>query len=147
MPVAEKAMTPRILLVDDHTLFRSALAGLLKETFDICGEATNGREAVEKVLKFKPDLVLLDISMPVMNGTAAAREIRRLAPETKIVFLSMQDESTILELTEHVGVDGCISKRCEVSELYQMIAKVLQIPYDQPDYEKRVRQFPRQSNR
>ena len=59
--------------------------------FQVCGDAENGKEAVEKVAEMKPDIVLMDINMPVMNGIAAAMEIRRVAPSTKIVFLSVHD--------------------------------------------------------
>ena len=82
----------RILIVDDHPDARAALREILSwHAFQVCGDAENGKEAVEKVVEMKPDIVLLDINMPVMNGIAAAMEIRRVAPATKIVFLSVHD--------------------------------------------------------
>jgi YesN/AraC family two-component response regulator len=86
-------MSTKILLVDDHrgvrTMFRSLIE---KHRFRVCGEASNGKEAVEKVRKLNPDIVLLDICMPVMNGIEAAHEIRRIAPATRIVFVTAAAE-------------------------------------------------------
>jgi YesN/AraC family two-component response regulator len=83
---------PRILIVDDHRAARTTLRELLDwHSFQVCGDAQNGKEAVERVIELKPDIVLLDINMPVMNGIAAAQEIRRIAPGTKIVFLTVHD--------------------------------------------------------
>jgi YesN/AraC family two-component response regulator len=83
----------KILIVDDNrgvcTTFRSLLE---QHRFTVCGEASNGKEAVEKVRKLNPDIVLLDICMPVMNGVEAAHEIRRIAPATRIVFLTSAAE-------------------------------------------------------
>jgi two-component system response regulator NreC len=121
-------MLNRILLVDDHEVVREGLANLLRDRWDVCGEAGNGLEAIEKVLELEPDLVLLDLSMPLMGGTAAARQIRRLSPKTKIVFLSMHESETVIELTRLAGADACVSKRCAVSDLHKAIAAVLQRP-------------------
>src|ERR1700739_375202 len=83
---------PRILIVDDHHAARTTLRELLDwHSFQVCGDAQNGKEAIEKVIELKPDIVLLDINMPVMSGITAATEIRRLAPSTKIVFLTIHD--------------------------------------------------------
>jgi DNA-binding NarL/FixJ family response regulator len=82
----------RILIVDDHLAVRNTLRTLLDwHSFQVCGDAKDGKEAIEKVVELKPDVVLMDINMPVMNGIAAATEIRRLAPGTKIIFLTMHD--------------------------------------------------------
>ena len=118
-------MKPRILIVDDHPLVRQGIASLLQGSWDICGEAGDGREAIGKVLELKPDLVLLDLRMPVMGGTAAARQIRRLSPSTKIVFLSMHDSETVVELARLAGADACLSKRCVTADLRKVIAAVL----------------------
>jgi YesN/AraC family two-component response regulator len=82
----------RILIVDDHQAARTTLRELLDwHSFQVCGDAQNGKEAIEKVIELKPEIVLMDINMPVMNGIAAATEIRRIAPSTKIVFLTVHD--------------------------------------------------------
>jgi two-component system response regulator NreC len=118
-------LVPRILIVDDHQLVRKGIGFLLEGNWDICGEAENGQEAILKVGELKPDLVILDLSMPIMSGTAAARQIRRVAPDTKIVFLSMHDSETIIELTRLAGADACLTKRCTPQELNRAIATVL----------------------
>lgn len=82
----------RILIVDDHHAARTTLRELLDwHSFQVCGDAQNGKEAIEKVAELKPEIVLMDINMPVLNGIAAAQEIRRIAPSTKIVFLTVHD--------------------------------------------------------
>ena len=118
-------MVPRILIVDDHHLVRKGIGFLLEGNWDICGEAENGQEAILKVGELKPDVVILDLSMPIMGGTAAARQIRRVSPATKIVFLSMHESETVVELTRLAGADACLSKRCTPQELNRAIAAVL----------------------
>lgn len=104
---------------------RKGIGFLLEGNWDICGEAENGQEAILKVCELKPDLVILDLSMPIMGGTAAARQIRRVSPATKIVFLSMHESETVVELTRLAGADACLSKRCTPQELNRAIATVL----------------------
>jgi len=85
-------LSAKILIVDDHLVARTTIRELLDwHSFQVCGDAKDGKEAVEKVIELKPDIVLLDINMPIMNGIAAAQEIRRIAPGTKIVFLTVHD--------------------------------------------------------
>ena len=119
---------PRILIVESTTLSKG-LATLLQPQWEVCGEASDGQEAIEKVLELKPDLVILDLSMPLMGGTAAAREIRRLSPQTKIVFLSMHDSETIIDLTRLAGADACVSKRRPHEELLTAIAAALRVAH------------------
>src|SRR5215831_9645872 len=86
----------RILVVDDNALLRNGVSTLLQnENWNVCGEAENGRQAIEQVLALKPDLVLMDLSMPVMGGVEATKQIRRLAPSTKIVVLSIHNSQEI----------------------------------------------------
>lgn len=90
-------MPVRILIVDDHPVARDAIRALLEQHFlRVCGEAQNGREAITLVSDLKPDIVLLDVNMPVMDGLSAAREIRRIAPATIIVFLTIHESSAIV---------------------------------------------------
>jgi DNA-binding NarL/FixJ family response regulator len=118
-------MKPRILIVDDHPLVREGIASLLQDSCNICGEAGNGQEAIAKVLDLKPDLVLLDLRMPGMGGTAAARQIKRLSPSTKIIFLSMHDSETVVDLARVSGADACVSKGCVIADLRKAISTVL----------------------
>jgi DNA-binding NarL/FixJ family response regulator len=81
--------TARILVADDLPLVRKTIRSLLAlHSFRVCGEAVNGKEAIEKTVELSPDIVLMDINMPDMNGVHAAIEIRRIAPRTRIVFLT-----------------------------------------------------------
>lgn len=102
----------RILVTDDHAAVRDGVRALLSTNslWHVCGEAENGKEAVEKVRQLRPDLVVLDVSMPVMNGVDAAREIRRIAPATKIVILSMYEVPQIEVAARQAGADAIVRK-------------------------------------
>lgn len=105
------AGTVRILIVDDHPLVREGVRALLSAAgWDVCGEAENGREAVEKVRDLKPDLVILDINMPVMNGLEAVREIRRIAPATKILILTLYKSPHAEIAAQEAGADAVVEK-------------------------------------
>ena len=84
-------MAARILIADDHEMVRRGIRSLVESRFDIeVSEASDGREAVEKTVDLKPDLVILDVSMPLLDGFSAAMEIRKVAPETAILILTFQ---------------------------------------------------------
>jgi YesN/AraC family two-component response regulator len=86
----EQSLSPRILIVDDLLAARTTIRSLLDwHGFQVCGDAKDGKEAIEKVIELKPDIVLLDINMPEINGIKAAFEINRISPATKIVFLTV----------------------------------------------------------
>jgi two-component system, NarL family, nitrate/nitrite response regulator NarL len=116
---------PRILLVDDHELVRKGLASLLSARWQICGEAGNGAEAIEKARELKPDLVLLDLSMPVMGGSATARHIRQIVPGIKLVLLSIHDSATVAQLAKAIGADAFLSKGCTVEALHDAVAALV----------------------
>ncbi len=102
----------KILLADDHTIVRQGLARLLEDQTDlrVVGEASDGRMAFEKATALKPDIVIMDIAMPLMNGIEAAKRIRKDLPETKILILSMYShEHYIHELLE-TGISGYLLK-------------------------------------
>jgi DNA-binding NarL/FixJ family response regulator len=116
-------MALRLLIADDHEIVRMGVRTLLKNRADweICGDAANGREAIAKVWELSPDVVILDLTMPIMNGFEAATEIRRIAPSTKIVFFSVHDvPATAIE----VGGDAFISKTAPPQELIATIERV-----------------------
>ena len=101
----------RILIADDHDAIRSSVIRLLQSRADVeeCAQAANGKEAVEKALEWKPDLVLLDARLPMLSGFDAAKEIKRSAPHIPILFFSIHDTKEILEQAKLVG-DGFILK-------------------------------------
>jgi DNA-binding NarL/FixJ family response regulator len=123
-------MKARILLADDHEIVRKGIKSLLDGQFpwEVCGEAENGREAVEKVDELHPDLVILDLSMPLLNGIEAAREIRRRAPNVKIVIFSMHDSARIAEEAKNAGADAYLAKTAHFSDLQKTIANLLGYP-------------------
>jgi CheY-like chemotaxis protein len=123
--VGRKNNVRRILVVDDHEVVRIGIVNLLKDSWDVCGQAANGLEAIEKVRELQPDLVLMDLRMPVMGGTEATRTIRAMSPNTKVVLLSMYESETVVELARLMGADACLSKRCAATELRKAIAAVL----------------------
>lgn len=119
-------MKTRILLVDDHEIVRKGLKTLITRNpgWEICGEAENGKEAVEKAIELNPDIIVMDVMMPVMNGFDAAAQIRRLAPSAKIVLVSMY-ETKSLELTAaSAGADAYIPKTRAPAELVEMIGRL-----------------------
>lgn len=117
----------RIMLVDDHTIVRQGLGRLLEEHrgLTVVGEATNGQIAIEKACKLKPDIIIMDIAMPRMNGIEAAKRIRKLVPETKIIILSMYShEHYIHELLE-CGVSGYLLKDAGGRDIIEAIHAAL----------------------
>ena len=123
-------MPAQILIVDDHATARIAIRQLLEwEGFQVCGEAVDGKHAIEKVIDLKPEIVLLDISMPVMNGIAAASEIRRLSPKTKIVFLTIYDGPGFVAGTRPMA-SGFVAKSAAGTELIPMLNRLTGIPQD-----------------
>lgn len=119
-------MKPRILLVDDHDIVRHGIRTSLDTHCEICAEANNGREAIDLAAQLKPDLILMDISMPLMNGLEATRQIRRMEVPAKIVILSMHDGDQIVRNAYDAGADACLSKTGTAAELLRTIRKLLE---------------------
>ncbi|MCL5282431.1 MAG: response regulator, partial [Planctomycetes bacterium] len=102
----------RVLLADDHEIVRQGLASLLGEddAVEIVGEATNGREAVDLADQLRPDVVIMDVSMPVMSGVEATRQIKKELPQTRIIALSMWEESEVREKMHRAGAESYVLK-------------------------------------
>lgn len=109
--VASSTMAARILIVDDHPVVRTAIRAILEShSLQVCGEAEDGRKAVELVLSLKPEIVLLDINMPGMDGLSASGEIRRVSPSTKIVFLTVHEARSVIAESTRPFSDGFVAK-------------------------------------
>ena len=116
----------RILLADDHTLVRQGLRRILEEKaeWEVVGEAHDGREAVSQTLDLKPDVVILDIAMPNLNGTEATRQITRKTPDVQVLVLSMHmDESYVLQ-TLRAGARGYLLKDSVDDDLIRAVSAV-----------------------
>jgi DNA-binding NarL/FixJ family response regulator len=118
----------RILVADDFEPWRSFVRQVLArcKSFEVIGEATSGAEAVQKAEELQPDLILLDISMPELNGIEAARRIRAIVPESKILFLTLLRSSDIAREALDAGAQGYVIKTDAESELLPAIEAVLQ---------------------
>jgi two-component system response regulator NreC len=116
----------RILIADDHTLFRKGICALLEDEQDmlVVGEAENGREAVRLVGSLKPDVVLMDIAMPLLNGLEATRQIKREHPEARVLVLTMYDHEEYFRQMLEVGASGYIIKRAAATELVSALRAV-----------------------
>ena len=117
-------MKPRLLLADDHALVTAGITKLLDEQFDVIGTVNNGRELLDAVDSKKPDLVLLDISMPLLNGIEAARQIQKTAPNTKIVVLTQQSGKDYVYAAFLAGAKGYVLKQSAASELIKALQEV-----------------------
>jgi two-component system, NarL family, response regulator NreC len=133
--------TIRLFLADDHTIVRQGLAKLLSAEPDlkVIGEAENGREAVKKVEKLQPDVVLMDIAMPLMNGIEATRQITRLSPAPKVIILSMHTHDRYISELLRMGAAGYLLKDASGRDIIQAIRAVVKgDTYLSPSISRRV---------
>ena len=117
---------PRVLMADDHSLILAGLRKLVEGECDVVGTVEDGRALVEAAQKLRPDLILMDISMPLLNGLEAARQLAKLVPESKLIMLTMHASPTYATEAFQAGASGYLLKRCAASELSQAIKSVLQ---------------------
>lgn len=115
----------RILLADDHLLVMEGLRKLLEPEHDLVGTVEDGIALVDMAKELEPDVILLDISMPMLNGIEAARKIKKLLPECKLIFVTMHGDSTYVIEAFRAGASGYLLKRSAASELSQAIRAVL----------------------
>lgn len=117
---------PRVLMADDHSLILAGLRKLVEADCEVVGTVEDGRALVEMAQQLRPDLILLDISMPLLNGLEAARQLRSLVPESKLIFLTMHASPTYATEAFLIGASGYLLKRSAASELSLAIKAVLQ---------------------
>ena len=118
-------MPIRVVLADDHALVRQGLKALLeREGFQVAGEASNGQEAIRLVPSVRPDIAILDISMPILNGIDAAHELQKSSQRTKTILLTRHDEDQYVTESLRAGVKGCVLKSQAATDLVHAIQQV-----------------------
>jgi DNA-binding NarL/FixJ family response regulator len=116
---------PRILLADDHSLVLEGFRRILEDQCEVVGAAEDGRALLEAATRLKPNVVLLDISMPLLNGIDATRHLKKLLPDVKVVFVTMHADPAYLNEAFKAGASGYLLKRSAGTELIQAIQSVL----------------------
>ena len=117
----------RVLIADDHEVMRMGIRNLLQfqAGWSVCAEASNGQEAVEKALQFRPDVVVMDITMPVMNGLEAARQIAQLKPRIPVILFSLHVSEDLYQHLQQDGIRGAVAKADAARDLTQAVETVL----------------------
>jgi DNA-binding NarL/FixJ family response regulator len=118
----------RILIADDQEAIQKRVRSILvsHSGLEVCADASNGREAVEKALELKPDLIILDITMPELNGLDAARMIKRFSPEVPIIILSVHKSRQLMDEAQKIDVQGYVTKADASQDLIRAVDAVLQ---------------------
>jgi len=116
---------PRVLLADDHHILVDALQKVLEPRFEVVGRFDNGRELLKSAAALKPDVIVLDIGMPLLNGLDACRQLKRQIPRAKFIFLTFHEEPGLVMEAFRAGASGYVIKRSAVSELTEAIDRVL----------------------
>ena len=116
---------PRLLIADDHTIFAEALRTLLEEKYSVLGIVADGRAMVAAAGRLKPDVIIVDVGMPLLNGLDAARKVREVAPDIRFVFLTMQDDPNLAAAAMELGTIAFVLKHSGKQELLQAIDQVL----------------------
>lgn len=122
---SDTSRRPRVVVAEDNSVLRYSLKLILESLYEVVGEAENGRVAVDLVEALRPDAILLDISMPVMNGFEAARLIRESQPKVRIIVVSSYSEAALIEEAFRSGAHGYVVKRSAVSQLLQALEDTL----------------------
>ena len=133
--------TIKIFLADDHTIVRQGLAKLLEAepNFEVIGEAEDGREAVNRVQKLLPDVVIMDIAMPLLNGIEATRQIKKMLPQIKIIILSMHSHDRYISELIGLGASGYLLKDATGAEIVKAVAAAMKGDvYLSPSISRRV---------
>jgi len=119
--------TVRILVVDDFEMFRKLVVELLEKRpeLQVVGEASDGLEALQKAVEFRPDLILLDIGLPNLNGIEVARQLRSLVPESKIIFLTQESSADVVQKAFSAGARGYVTKNMLLEDLFAAVANVI----------------------
>ena len=112
---------PRVLLADDHTLLLEAFQKLIEPVCEVVGSVGDGRALLTVALKLRPDLIVLDINMPRLNGLDAAQQLKQMMPEVKLIFLTVNEDPNLAAEAFRIGASAYLLKSCAASELFQAI--------------------------
>ncbi|MEO7143018.1 MAG: response regulator transcription factor [Bryobacteraceae bacterium] len=118
-------MRPRLLLADDHTLMLDGIRLMLQPEFELAGSVDDGQKLLAMAKALKPDVILLDISMPALNGIDAAKQLRKIVPSAKVIFVTMHADADYISEAFRAGARGYVLKRSAASELVTAIREVL----------------------
>lgn len=116
---------PQVLIADDHVVFADGLRLLLEKSYTVAGTVTDGRALITQAVRLKPDVIVVDVGMPLLNGLDAAQRVRRELPKVKLVFLTMQDNPNLAAAALELGSAAFVLKQSAGSELLQAIDQVL----------------------
>ena len=120
---------PRVVIVDDHTLLTEALRRLIEPDCEVVGTYDDPRAFLRDVTRLRPDIAVLDISMPTLNGLDAARELRRVLPSVRVIFLTMNEDADVAAEAFRAGASAYLLKRSVASELKAAVAEVMNQRY------------------
>ncbi|CAE6745383.1 MAG: response regulator transcription factor [Nitrospira sp.] len=120
---------PRVLLADDHTLVLEGFRRIVEQRCEVVGAVEDGRALLEAAVRLRPDLILLDISMPLLNGVDAGRQLKKLVPDAKLIFVTMHADPAYVSEAFKAGASAYLLKRSAARELDQAIEAVLKGQY------------------
>ncbi len=123
--VSPRSTGPRFLIADDHAMFAETLRVYLEKTYTVLGVVLDGRAMVAEAMRLRPDVIVVDIGMPLLNGLDAAWEIKEQVPEIKFVFLTMRDDPNLAAAASELGAIGFVLKHSAGQELLKAIDQVL----------------------
>jgi DNA-binding NarL/FixJ family response regulator len=121
----QQILRPRVLVADDHGIVAEGIRALLEQTCDVIGIVSDGRELIAEAPKLNPDVIVLDVGMPLLNGLDAAERLKELLPATKFVFLTMQNDANLAAAVLKLGAVGFVLKHAAASELLTAVSQVL----------------------
>jgi DNA-binding NarL/FixJ family response regulator len=119
------AKLPRVILADDHTILVEAFRKLLEPACEVVATVADGHALLEVALRFKPDVIVLDIAMPLLNGLDAGRQVKELVPGVKLIFLTMNEDPDLAVEAIRMGASGYLLKKSAASELFKAIQTAL----------------------
>jgi DNA-binding NarL/FixJ family response regulator len=116
---------PRIFLADDHAMLLDAFRRMLEQEFEVVGTASDGLELLESAPKLRPDLVVIDLGLPLLSGVDAGRELKKLLPQTKILVVTVNEDAAVAEAVLGDWASGYLLKKCTGSELVKALRELL----------------------